>query len=71
VLSDRWPGLDSIFRVGREILVGDARAALALGDEELAAIGRRARERVLAEHTAEHRAAELEQHVRDAAGARV
>jgi spore maturation protein CgeB len=71
ILSDRWPGLDSIFSVGREILVGDTAAALALDDEQLAAIGRRARERVLAEHTAEHRAAELEQHVREAAGARV
>ena len=36
---------------------------LALGDDERHAIGARARRRVLREHTAEHRAAELERHV--------
>jgi spore maturation protein CgeB len=64
VLSDAWPGLDEFFEPGREILVAsstdDALAALRLPDAELARIGRAARARALAEHTAERRAAELE-----------
>lgn len=63
VLSDWWVGLDSFFEPGREILIArssdDAMAALALAPDELAAIGRRARERTLEEHTAAHRAREL------------
>jgi spore maturation protein CgeB len=63
VLSDAWEGLDQFFTPGREILVardtGEALAALELDDAELARVARAARERVLAEHTAERRAAEL------------
>lgn len=63
VLSDRWAGLDAFFAPGEEILTAatanDALAALDLDDGELARIGRRARERTLAEHTSDHRAAEL------------
>lgn len=62
IISDRWPGLDEFFTPGEEILVADStdtvRAILAGADA--AAIGARARERVLAGHTAAHRAAELE-----------
>ncbi len=64
VLSDEWEGLSTFFRPGEEILTArepaDVLAALALPDEELAAVGRRARERTLAEHVAERRALELE-----------
>ena len=60
VLSDRWEGLDEFFAPGREILVAetteDAMAAISLGQDELAAVARAARERTLAEHTAERRA---------------
>lgn len=65
VISDPWPGLEDSFAVGREVLTaedpGDVIALLrsARGDAE-AAIGRAARERVLREHRAETRAAELE-----------
>lgn len=63
VLSDDWQGLESFFAPGNEILVArsedDALAALDLSDAELACIGSRARERVLAEHTSAHRAADL------------
>jgi spore maturation protein CgeB len=63
VLSDAWDGLDAFFEPGREILLADdaagALAALDLSDAALAEIGRAARERVLAEHTSDHRAAEL------------
>lgn len=70
VISDRWPGLEEFFRPGREILLasgGDEVVAhlRSLDDATRAAIGAAARARVLAEHTAEHRAVELEQHVAD------
>lgn len=64
LVTDRWAGIEQFFAPGREILVADDApdviAALALGDAELAALARAARERVLAEHTATHRALELE-----------
>jgi spore maturation protein CgeB len=63
ILSDDWPGLSDFFAPGREILVArrreDALGALAMHDDQLAAIARRARERVLAEHTSARRAQEL------------
>ncbi|MBP7147070.1 MAG: glycosyltransferase [Acidobacteria bacterium] len=63
VLSDAWDGLDAFFAPGSEILVArtadEAIAALTLPPERLAEIGRAARARALAEHTAEHRAREL------------
>jgi spore maturation protein CgeB len=63
VISDAWQGLDLFFEPGREILVAetadDVLAALDRPREELAAMGRRARDRVLAEHTSLRRAAEL------------
>ncbi|HWG55836.1 MAG TPA: glycosyltransferase [Gaiellaceae bacterium] len=70
VISDWWEGLDAFFTPGSEILVEDALAHLALPEEEARAIGERARARVLAEHTAEHRADELEAHVSALAGVR-
>ena len=68
MVSDNWPGLDSFFVPGREILVpadpGDVVAYLtATDDAELRRIGRSAQERVLAEHTAERRAQQFEQYV--------
>jgi spore maturation protein CgeB len=68
VLSDPWPGLDSFFVPGDEILVASTcedvvRVLRERNEEELARIGRRARARVLAEHTADRRAAQLEEHV--------
>jgi len=64
VLSDRWEGLDRFFEPGHEILVAasteEAMAALSMGDGELRRISAAARERVLAEHTAERRAEALE-----------
>ena len=68
VISDRWAGLGSIFVPDREILVADtAEDVIAylttLSAERRREIGERARARVLAEHTAEHRAEELERYV--------
>jgi spore maturation protein CgeB len=63
ILSDSWPGLDTFLEPGREVLLASNRGsvldALQLSDGELRRIGRAARERVLAEHTAAHRADEL------------
>jgi spore maturation protein CgeB len=64
LVSDPWEGLDYFFSPGAEIIVAhcaqDVVDALELGDSERQAIGARARERALSEHTAAHRAAELE-----------
>jgi spore maturation protein CgeB len=71
VVSDWWEGLDSFFVPGREILVEHTLERLdALSPDEARTVGERARARVLAEHTAEHRADELEAHVELLAGAR-
>ncbi len=63
ILSDDWPGLDAFFEPGREILVArttdEAMAALAMPEEALIRLARRARERTLAEHSAERRAAQM------------
>jgi spore maturation protein CgeB len=63
ILSDWWPGLDDFFTPGEEILVAhtpdDACAAIATSQAELARIADAARARVLAEHTAAHRARQL------------
>jgi spore maturation protein CgeB len=64
ILSDAWEGLDCFFAPGEEIVVAadsaGAIAALALPDEALRRIARRARERALDEHSANRRARELE-----------
>ena len=63
ILSDSWPGLEDFFEPGREILVAretdQALSALATSPEQLALMAARARDRVLAEHTAAHRARAL------------
>jgi len=63
ILTDSWDGLDAFFAPGSELIVvnnaEDVLAALALSDEELKTMAARARARVLAEHTSEHRAREL------------
>jgi spore maturation protein CgeB len=64
IVSDWWEGLDEFFEPECEIIVvrtsEDILAVLERSDSELARIGAAARERVLARHTAERRAAELE-----------
>ncbi|HYP17469.1 MAG TPA: glycosyltransferase [Opitutus sp.] len=64
ILSDDWAGLGLFLEPGSEIIVAqnseEAVAAMDLSDETLARIARRARERVLDEHTAAHRARHLE-----------
>lgn len=65
IVSDAWEGLDEFLAPEREILVArsadECLACLrALDDDERARIAERARARVLAEHTAAHRAERLE-----------
>jgi spore maturation protein CgeB len=65
IISDPWEGLESLLVPGREILIARTpeevlEYARDLDEEECRALGDRARERVLAEHTAAHRAVELE-----------
>jgi spore maturation protein CgeB len=65
IISDRWNGLASIFQPGREIIIADETNDVVgilreMSDTERRAIGHAACRRVLAEHTAAHRAAELE-----------
>jgi spore maturation protein CgeB len=70
IVSDCWDGIDSYFDPGREILLAhrteDVIALIAeTRPEELAAVGRRGRERVLRDHTAGVRARELLGFVRE------
>jgi len=66
IVSDAWEGLEQFFTPGEEILLADSademlRYLQETSDSEVEAMGKRAR--VLAEHTAAHRAAELESYV--------
>lgn len=65
VLSDWWPGIDTFFVPGKEILIAacaaDAISAIQRDRQELDRIGRRAQERTLDCHTAKIRAQRLVQ----------
>jgi spore maturation protein CgeB len=62
IVSDNWHGLDTFFSPGEEILLPTSAADVVRWIEEgpLPQIGRRAQERVLAQHAASVRAAEFE-----------
>jgi spore maturation protein CgeB len=65
IISDYWEGLDTIFELGKEILIAESPSDILrylrdMAEAERLAIGDRARIRVLEQHTAAHRAAELE-----------
>jgi spore maturation protein CgeB len=71
VVSDWWEGLDRLFEVGLEILVANDRDDVLrfvreTTGEERDALARRARARVVAEHSANRRAEQLETYVREA-----
>jgi spore maturation protein CgeB len=70
IVSDAWPGLETIFVPGKEILIAHSTEETLqflqeIPDSERQLIGERARKRVLAEHTAAHRALELESYARE------
>lgn len=69
VISDDWPGIETFFEPGREILLAHGTADVVriltdMPEEKRLAIGRRARSRVLSEHTAAHRALTFETYTR-------
>jgi spore maturation protein CgeB len=71
IVSDYWPGLDSFFTPGKEILIPSGsedvrRYVLECASPEFRRIGEAARERVLAAHTSDRRAREFEQAVETA-----
>jgi spore maturation protein CgeB len=63
MISDRWPGIETFFEPAREIIIAESTeevvAAIEMPEEPRTALARRARQRVLEQHTADHRAAEL------------
>jgi spore maturation protein CgeB len=65
IISDRWDGLDTLLWPGREILLAGSAAEVLevlrkFGEDERLELAQRARKRILAEHTAAHRAEQLE-----------
>jgi spore maturation protein CgeB len=65
IISDTWPGLDSIFEPNREVLLAETRHDVlrhleALSPERRKALGDAARARVLRDHTYERRAEQVE-----------
>lgn len=71
IVSDWWPGLDSIFEPGREILLSanaddTLRILRDTSDRDRGRIGEAARRRVLGEHTPEKRAIQLEDYFEEA-----
>lgn len=68
ILTDPWPGLDEFFSPGEDIAVVESpddtlHFLRSFSESARTALGRRGRERVLAKHTAAHRAEELERHL--------
>jgi spore maturation protein CgeB len=65
IISDRWPGIESLLVPGREIVLVDSAADVlaalrGIGEKERLQMSVRARQRILSEHTAAHRAQQLE-----------
>ncbi|HEY1583399.1 MAG TPA: glycosyltransferase, partial [Chthoniobacterales bacterium] len=70
IISDRWDGLEEFFHPDSEIYLVEKAAEVVellrdLPDEEIRTLGERARARVLAQHTAARRAAELEGYIHE------
>lgn len=70
IISDFWEGIETFFKPDEEILIShSADETLVYLDEisenERREIAARARERILTEHTARHRATELEEYARE------
>jgi spore maturation protein CgeB len=65
IVTDAWVGLDTFFTPGEELIVAhtteEVLDTLAWSPSRVLALGEAARTRVTAEHTAAHRASELEQ----------
>lgn len=74
IISDVWEGIETFFTPGEEILLAESTEQAVeyirnMSDQECRDMGRRARQKVLAEHTPEHRVDQLEQYVAEAQSA--
>lgn len=70
IISDRWPGLETVLKPGSEIFIADepgeaARLMAETQETARCAVAAAARKAVLARHTSAHRAAELEAILKD------
>jgi spore maturation protein CgeB len=68
IISDQWAGLEYFFAPQKEILLANSTEDVVyylqdISEGERQAIGRRAQERVMAEHTAEKRAIQFEEYI--------
>jgi spore maturation protein CgeB len=66
IISDEWPGLNEFLTPGEEVLLPSDEYELidilsTYSESDRIKLGQRARERILANHTAAHRAAQFEQ----------
>ncbi len=71
IISDRWDGIETLFQPGSEILLADSaddvlRFLFDISEETRASIGAKARATVLAGHTPQYRAAQLERYYQEA-----
>jgi spore maturation protein CgeB len=71
IVSDNWPGLNTFFQPGREILLPTSSEEIVrylreLDESELRSIGVAAQARVLAQHTSQQRAKEFEREIETA-----
>lgn len=71
IISDYWQGIETIFEPGKEILITASATQTMqylkeISEDERKTIGEKARQKVLAKHTAAHRATELEQYFSEA-----
>ncbi|HEX3019497.1 MAG TPA: glycosyltransferase [Chitinispirillaceae bacterium] len=71
IISDYWEGLGNFFKFGEEILISSTtehtlKYLTDISEKERMSIGESARKRVLAEHTAAHRAQQLESYLKEA-----
>ena len=71
IISDRWPGIETVFAPTSEILIADSACEVVeilsgMSDEQRLGIAERARQRVLRDHAPEQRARQLESYYAEA-----
>jgi nucleoside-diphosphate-sugar epimerase/spore maturation protein CgeB len=69
IISDFWNGIETLLEPNREILFASSTedvVSVLTDRDDLSRIGAAARRRILASHTAAHRASELERHIQQA-----
>ena len=71
IISDSWPGLETLFEPGREILIAETsedteRYLTEISEAERSAIADCARARIMRNHTGRHRAEQLVRYLREA-----